>query len=478
MLAARRIDGDERFEERWRAPRVGAATARCSPCPSRRPPARRGLVLALFDEERRFTDDDLELARQLARAARGALERSELFEAERSSRALAQQLARTGSLLATELDPEAVLDEVVEQAPALLGADASSIRLLEGDELVVTPATARARARRRRARGVDDLARGRRRPVAAPGRGRRRLGRAAAARERPAALGRPPRYLGVPLVGPEGGVHGVLAVYASGARAWREEEIEALGALASNARAALSNAELYQRVALEKERSVAIIANIADGIVAVDRDGNVVLWNEAAARITGVPTEEALGRRPEEVLRRELAPAPDGRPVAIRRGEEEVWLSLTEAIMRDPLGVVAGRIFAFRDISAEHVVEEMKTRFVSTVSHELRTPLTSIYGFAETLLREDVALRRRGAAHVPRLHLVRVGAPDEDRRPAAERRAARDRRPAGAARADGRARGRARGGLERAGSAALERARVRARPPARSRSPPRPTATS
>jgi signal transduction histidine kinase len=32
----------------------------------------------------------------------------------------------------------------------------------------------------------------------------------------------------------------------------------------------------------------------------------------------------------------------------------------------------------------------MKSSFVSTVSHELRRPLTSIYGFAETLLREDV----------------------------------------------------------------------------------------
>ena len=33
----------------------------------------------------------------------------------------------------------------------------------------------------------------------------------------------------------------------------------------------------------------------------------------------------------------------------------------------------------------------MKSDFVSTVSHELRTPLTSIYGFAETLLRRDIA---------------------------------------------------------------------------------------
>jgi signal transduction histidine kinase len=72
------------------------------------------------------------------------------------------------------------------------------------------------------------------------------------------------------------------------------------------------------------------------------------------------------------------------------RGREEVYLSVTEAVMRDPAGAVAGRIFAFRDISADRLVEQIKSDFVSTVSHELRTPLTSIYGFAETLLRQDV----------------------------------------------------------------------------------------
>ena len=119
-----------------------------------------------------------------------------------------------------------------------------------------------------------------------------------------------------------------------------------------------------------------------------------MLWNPAAERVTGVPQADALGRTPMQALGRPLE-AGEGilggsRLVPIRRGGEEVWLSLSEAVMTDPAGAVAGRIYAFRDISAERSVEQMKSDFVSTVSHELRTPLTSIYGFAETLLRQDV----------------------------------------------------------------------------------------
>ncbi len=186
-----------------------------------------------------------------------------------------------------------------------------------------------------------------------------------------------------------------LAVYASGARVWEPHEIDSLQALAVGTSAALANAGLYQAIALEKERGAAILANVADGIVAVDREGDVVLWNAAAERITGVGAREALGCKPAAVLRRTLE-SPDGAPggdrlVPIVRGREEVWLSISEAVMRDPAGAVAGRVFAFRDISADRLVEQVKSDFVSAVSHELRTPLTSIYGFAETLLRQDVA---------------------------------------------------------------------------------------
>jgi PAS domain S-box-containing protein len=394
VIAASAMLEDDRFDPKWREVAAAAGYGSLLAVPVQAPEGRDGLVVVFFSDPRRFSDYDLELARNLAGTARGALERSELYESERRARGLAQQLARTGTLLATELDPAAVLDEIVAQAPALLGADAAVVRLLEEDELVVSatggPVPSRLLDSRSPATGwaaADAIQT--RAPVAigdveneGPG------------ASDPAVAAGYRAFLAVPLAGPEGGMQGVLSVYAERPRSWQPEEVEALTALAGTASAALASAELYQRVALERERSVAILANIADGIVAVDREGSVVLWNEAAERITGVPATDAIGRSTEQILQRTLASGDDtergDRLLAIRRGDDEVWLSLTEAIMRDPAGAVAGRIFAFRDISAERVVEQMKSDFVTAVSHELRTPLTSIYGFAETLLRQDV----------------------------------------------------------------------------------------
>jgi PAS domain S-box-containing protein len=396
VLAAPTLAEDERLPEVWRAAAGSGGYRALLAVPVESPRDEGGgMVAVLFAEERAFSDEDLELARHLADATRGALERSELFEAERSARALAQQLTRTGRLLTTELDPAAVLDEVVQQAPELVNADACAIRVLEDDELVVNAAvglSADALIGTRVAASSllsGDVLQSRAPVVLEDAASDPRLRSVD-----PMLSSGHTAFLGVPLAGPEGVPLGVLAVYAHEPRLWRQEEIEAMLALAASTSAALANAELYQRVALEKERSFAILANIADGIVAVDRDGRVVLWNEAAQKITGVPADEALGRPGDEILSSPLASGSEtplgDRIVSVMRGREEVYLSVTEAVMRDPAGAVAGRIFAFRDISADRLVEQIKSDFVSTVSHELRTPLTSIYGFAETLLRQDV----------------------------------------------------------------------------------------
>ena len=394
IISSSSLAEDDRFDQSVRRlfGESGYGSLLCAPVAGTR--GQTNAVVVLFGE-RTFTDDDLALTRHLSGAARGALERSELFEAERRARTFSQRLARVGVLLATNLDPGVVLNEVAREAPALLDADAAAIRLLERDELVIRttdgPGTADlVGTRASSAAGISGVVAQSRSPLAvADARDQPPFTRGDALLERDLA-----GCVAVPMSAHGGGLYGVLAVYSREPRAWRDDEVQSLVALAGTASASVANAELYQRVAEEKERSEAILAHIADGIVAVDREDRIVLWNAMAEQITGVPASEALGRRVVEVLQRDLAgdaaETPGERQVSILRGGKEVWLSLTEAVMLDPAGAVAGRIFAFRDVSSERVVEQMKSDFVSTVSHELRTPLTSIYGFAETLMRSDI----------------------------------------------------------------------------------------
>jgi signal transduction histidine kinase len=49
-------------------------------------------------------------------------------------------------------------------------------------------------------------------------------------------------------------------------------------------------------------------------------------------------------------------------------------------------------VYAFRDLTEERALEQMRQDLVATVSHELRTPLAAIYGSALTLRRPDLTL--------------------------------------------------------------------------------------
>jgi PAS domain S-box-containing protein len=305
---------------------------------------------------------------------------------------LARKLAGGRADLVSGLGAAAVMAETVRQTSALLDADASLLLELEGSELVVREGTGE---------GIEGLI-GRRFPAAISLAGdiinsRRPLAVNDLAQEEHNRLESldpivPPGFqalMGVPVVGTSDVLDGVLIVYSREIRPWRTKETDALTSLAANTAAALANAALYLRVSLEREQSLAILSSVADGIVAVDRDDRIVLWNAAAERITGISSSEALGRTGAEVLRQDLGSKeePGEQSISIKRRGREQWLAVTESVMRDPADQIAGKIYTLRDVSADHLVEQAKSDFVSSISHELRAPLTSIYGFAETLLR-------------------------------------------------------------------------------------------
>jgi PAS domain S-box-containing protein len=157
--------------------------------------------------------------------------------------------------------------------------------------------------------------------------------------------------------------------------------------IARRASSALDNARLVAELQRRAQAAQAL-EFVGDGVFLVGEDGVVSLWNPAAARITGRSEDDVVGRPGAAVLPGWPLEHADERPLTfpIEGPERELWLSLTA--VKFPLGTV----YAFRDLTEEHAVEQLRSDFVSTVSHELRTPLAAIYGAAMTLQREDVAL--------------------------------------------------------------------------------------
>jgi PAS domain S-box-containing protein len=166
--------------------------------------------------------------------------------------------------------------------------------------------------------------------------------------------------------------------------------------LGRRASIALDNALLHREVEARAHAAEGL-EFVDDGVILVDGDGIVRVWNPAAAKTLGVKPAKAIGRRVDELIagwetvsaRITAATEPTA---GARRAEtlpvdvhgSEHWLSMSA--VRFP----GGTVYAFRDMTEERAVEQLKSDFVSTISHELRTPLAAIYGAALTLQRDDV----------------------------------------------------------------------------------------
>jgi hypothetical protein len=354
--SASRIADDGRFDDQWRAGPF--ASLLLIPVPGDG-----GLVIVFFGVEHTFSRDDLELAQQVtgkplvrwtAAACSMRSGRPAPFAAACADQAVCSPRARPG----------AVLEAIVAEAVLLLDVETAALAALEGDELVVTAAAGKG----------ADVALGARSPstdwVAGDVIHSEPVAYADASAKRARRLRR--------------AAPGSVTAGISAFRSARPRSSSACSPSTQRNRAVarrrcrrLSHSRRTPplrcrtpsctRASRSSEQSVAI-SRISRTDRRGHREGNVVLWNRAAEEILSVPEIGGVGRTPAQCCNAiESESGGTNRLVAIK-GDEDVWLSLSEAVMRDPTGAVAG--FAFRDISAEHAVEQMKSDFVSTVSVE------------------------------------------------------------------------------------------------------------
>ena len=169
--------------------------------------------------------------------------------------------------------------------------------------------------------------------------------------------------------------------------------------------------QTVERLGRSEERFRLLVSAVVEyAIFMLDLEGNVVTWNEGAARIKGYTADEIIGRHfsvfytPEDRIQKKPARA---LKIATRDGmyKEEGWrvrkdgsrffASVVITALHDEKGVLRGFGKVTRDITDRHedeerarehaaqvaALEQSKTQFLDLAAHELRGPLTLIRGY-------------------------------------------------------------------------------------------------
>ena len=133
----------------------------------------------------------------------------------------------------------------------------------------------------------------------------------------------------------------------------------------------------------------AIMANMREGLVLVDRENRILSINGSAAAIFSAEAASVIGRdvltlcRDAAVLEIVKAAQMGFSGDTLLPLNENTYRLLASPVLREKK--VRGVVLLVLDISAQYAAEASRREFTANVSHELKTPLTSISGYAEII---------------------------------------------------------------------------------------------
>ncbi|MFP4248599.1 MAG: CHASE2 domain-containing protein [Armatimonadota bacterium] len=216
-----------------------------------------------------------------------------------------------------------------------------------------------------------------------------------------------------------GEVIGVIEVINKRGGPFTEHDVQLLQVIAHQSALFLENARLYRelsdrvdfaneelrktntRLQFEMARIATLVDEMADAVIATDGADRVVIFNNAAERMFGIPAQRAEGRLAMTLVDHQEVSELFTMPLSPHGGSYETEIALDEnegvvvrahiALIDEPGNRSVGKCAVFTDISHLKQLDRMKMDLISFVSHELKNPIASLQGACKLLIdRVDV----------------------------------------------------------------------------------------
>ncbi|TAH62440.1 MAG: cell wall metabolism sensor histidine kinase WalK [Gottschalkiaceae bacterium] len=143
----------------------------------------------------------------------------------------------------------------------------------------------------------------------------------------------------------------------------------------------------------EKSKLDTIITHMADGVIAVSLDGQIIHANPVALDmlklkhedLSTVKYDELFDEKNNRITLSSIMSENKWRGNEIIQLDSNVY-NAEYAPLIDEKENIGGMIIVFQDITEQQKLENMRKEFVANVSHELKTPITTIKSYTETLM--------------------------------------------------------------------------------------------
>ena len=161
--------------------------------------------------------------------------------------------------------------------------------------------------------------------------------------------------------------------------------------------------ERLLEIAFEKTRIHTIINSITDGVLVVNKNAEVVLFNPAALKYLEI-NELKIGERIIEKLHPQISDlitklltsnniiSKSYSDQIELKSNREFFIEATSSGVHHPDGSLAGVVIVLKDITNLKKLEFLKSQFVSMVSHELKAPVSAVYGYLKLINDNSVAV--------------------------------------------------------------------------------------